>query len=74
MAYNGCVELWWAEEDADYIRNRSTRYRGALDLEPGWTQEVMVDEHLVELSPYRRRGSVRPGSLATPRRQVGCSW
>jgi hypothetical protein len=39
-------------EDADYIRHRSTRYRGALDLEPEWTQEVMVDEHLVELSPY----------------------
>lgn len=46
------MELWWAEEDADYIRHRSTRYRGALDLEPEWTQEVMVDEHLVELSPY----------------------
>lgn len=51
MAYDG-VELWWAEEDADYIRSRSTRYRGALDLEPKWTLEVMADEHLVELSPY----------------------
>jgi hypothetical protein len=23
-----------------------------VDFEPGWTQEVMADEHLVELSPY----------------------
>ncbi|WP_141921349.1 hypothetical protein [Halopolyspora algeriensis] len=52
MTYDGGVELWWAEEDADYIRNRPTRYRDALDLEPEWTREMMVDEHLVELSPY----------------------
>ncbi|MBA2323046.1 MAG: hypothetical protein H0V92_03145 [Pseudonocardiales bacterium] len=52
MTYNGPVELWWADEDADYIRSRSARYRGAVDLEPEWTQEVMADEYLVELSPY----------------------
>lgn len=46
------MELRWTEEDADYIRHRSARYPGALDIEPAWTQEVMVDEHLVELSPY----------------------
>jgi hypothetical protein len=46
------VELWWADEDADYIRSRSARYPGAMDVEPEWTQEVMADEHLVELSPY----------------------
>jgi hypothetical protein len=23
-----------------------------MDLDPEWTQEVMADEHLVELSPY----------------------
>jgi hypothetical protein len=45
------VHLWWADEDADYIRSRSTRYRGA-DLDPEWTQELMADEHVVELSPY----------------------
>lgn len=44
--------MWWADEDADYIRGRSTRYLGALNVEPAWTQEVMADEHLVELSPY----------------------
>jgi hypothetical protein len=52
MTYDEAVELWWADEDADYIRSRSARYRGAVDLEPEWTQEMMADEHLVELSPY----------------------
>lgn len=52
MAYDGLVQLWWADEDADYIRSRSARYRGAVDLEPEWTQEVIADEYLVELSPY----------------------
>jgi len=66
MTYDGCVELWWAEEDADYIRKRSARYQGALDLEPEWTREVMADEHLVELSPY-------PASqMGAP--QAVCSW
>ena len=46
------MDLWWADEDADYIRGRSTRYPGALNVEPAWTQEVMADEHLVQLSPY----------------------
>ncbi len=52
MTYTERVELWWADEDADYVRSRSERHRGALDLEPAWPQEVMADEYLVELSPY----------------------
>jgi len=52
VTYNERVELLWADEDADYIRSRSTRYPGAVNIEPGWTQEVMADQHLVELSPY----------------------
>lgn len=52
MAYAKGVELWWTGEDADYIRSRSDRYRGAANVEPEWTQEVTADEHLVELSPY----------------------
>lgn len=52
LTYDPLVEVWWADEDANYIRSRSTRYPGAVDLEPEWTQEVMADEHLVELSPY----------------------
>jgi hypothetical protein len=39
MPYDEWGELWWAEEDADYIRSRSARYPGAVDLEPEWTQE-----------------------------------
>jgi hypothetical protein len=46
------VELLWAEEDAEYIGSRSARYRGALDIELEWTQEVMADDHLVEVFPY----------------------
>ena len=30
-------DLWWREEDADYIRHRSDRYPGATDLEVDWT-------------------------------------
>ena len=46
------MRLWWADEDADYIRTRSARYRDAIDIQPEWTQEVLADERLVELSPY----------------------
>lgn len=46
------MELWWTDDDADYIRSRSARYRRAANLEQEWTQEVMADEHLLELSPY----------------------
>jgi len=74
MAYDGLVQLWWADEDADYIRSRSARYRGAVDLEPEWTQEVIADEYLVELSRTRPRGSARPGSSATRHLPVGRSW
>lgn len=52
LAYNMSVELRWAEEDAAYIRSRSARYPGALDIDPTWTQEVVADENLIELSPY----------------------
>jgi len=52
MTYDGPVHLWWADEDAEYIRSRSARYRGGMDLEPEWTQELMADERLLELSPY----------------------
>lgn len=52
MTYTYGVRFWWADEDAAYIRSRSTRYPGGLDIEPEWTQEVLADEWLVELSPY----------------------
>ncbi len=74
MAYAGLVELCWAEEDADYIRSRSARYRGAVDLEPAWTQEVITDQHLVELSQYPASRVGASGSSATRQLSVGCSW
>lgn len=46
------MHLWWTDEDSDYIRSRSERYQGGMDLQPAWTQELMSDEHLVQLSPY----------------------
>jgi hypothetical protein len=44
----------WAAADAVYIRTRSQRYPGALDIELEWTQEVLLDDHLLELDPYPR--------------------
>jgi hypothetical protein len=29
--------LWWADEDADYIRTRAARYRDAIDIQPELT-------------------------------------
>lgn len=74
MTYDRIVELRWADEDGDYIRSRSARYRGALDLEPEWTQEVMADDCVLEVSPYPASRVARRGSSATRRRRGGCSW
>lgn len=46
------MEIGWAEEDAVYIRTRSHRYRGALDIDVEWTREVLADDRLVEVAPY----------------------
>ena len=39
--------LWWDEEDADYIRRRSDRYPGALNIEPEWTLEAAADPRAI---------------------------
>lgn len=44
--------MQWAAEDADYIRCRSDRYPGAMNIESEWTQEVIDDDHVIELNPY----------------------
>ena len=51
-SYNCFVEFVWTEHDAAYIRSRSARYPGALDVELDWTQEVLTDANLLELSPH----------------------
>jgi hypothetical protein len=54
-------ELWWRDEDAEYIRHRSSRYPGATDLEPAWTLEAAADPRRVVLDPdpKSRTGAVR---------------
>ena len=54
-------ELWWRDEDAEYIRHRSSRYPGATDLEPAWTLEAAADPRRIVLDPdpKSRTGAVR---------------
>jgi len=54
-------ELWWRDEDAEYIRHRSSRYPGATDLEPAWTLEAAADPRCIVLDPdpKSRTGAVR---------------
>lgn len=33
----------WDETVAQHIRTRSTRYDGAVDIDPAWTNEVLAD-------------------------------
>lgn len=33
----------WNDEAAEHIRVRSTRYDGAVDIDPAWTSEVVID-------------------------------
>lgn len=72
-SYNRGVDLYWADEDAAYIRSRSARYSGALDIEPAWTWEVLADDRLVELSPIRHRALARADSSGTRRPRGRCS-
>ena len=46
--------LWWDEEDAEHIRTRSTRYPGAIDLEPEWTLEAAADPDCLVHEPDTR--------------------
>jgi len=46
--------LWWDEEDAAHIRERSARYPGAEDIEPPWTLEAAIDPHRVVRDPDPR--------------------
>ncbi len=54
-------DLWWRDEDADYIRHRSDRYRGATDLDVDWTLEAAADPRRVvhDPDPKSRSGAVR---------------
>lgn len=54
-------DLWWREEDADYIRHRSDRYPGAIDIEVDWTLEAAADPRRIvhDPNPKSRSGAVR---------------
>ena len=47
----GVAGLWWEDEDADYIRRRSDRYPGALNIEPEWTLEAAADPRAIVRNP-----------------------
>ncbi|MFZ0117930.1 MAG: hypothetical protein WAL99_00435 [Pseudonocardiaceae bacterium] len=47
----GVAGLWWDDEDADYIRRRSDRYPGALNIEPEWTLEAAADPRAIVRDP-----------------------
>jgi len=58
----GVVEdLWWRDEDADYIRRRSDRYPGATNIDPDWTLEAASDPRRIvhDPDPKSRTGAVR---------------
>jgi hypothetical protein len=54
-------DLWWREDDADYIRHRSDRYPGAIDIEVEWTLEAAGDPRRIvhDPDPKSRSGAVR---------------
>lgn len=43
--------ITWSAEASEYLRTRSSRYEGALDIEPQWTPEVLADPDLVAFDP-----------------------
>lgn len=54
-------DLWWREQDADYIRTRGERYPGATRIEPEWTLEAAADPQRVVHDPdlRSRSGAIR---------------
>ena len=50
-------DLWWRDQDADYIRRRGERYPGATGIEPGWTLEAAQDPRRIVRDPDPRSRS-----------------
>ncbi len=50
--------MWWDAESTDYVRSRSRRYPGGLDLEPDWATEVLQDPDLVAFEPDPKDSSL----------------
>jgi hypothetical protein len=53
MCHKVCVTigLWWDDEDVEHIRRRSSRYPGAVNIEPAWTLEAAADPHRITRDP-----------------------
>lgn len=53
--------LFWDDASAQYVRSRSSRYPGGLNVEPEWCQEALSDVDLVafEPDPKSRMGASR---------------
>jgi hypothetical protein len=43
--------IQWDAAGASYIRNRSQRYPGAVDIETQWTKEALEDSDMVAFEP-----------------------
>ncbi|MDQ2814314.1 MAG: hypothetical protein M3Z75_21215 [Actinomycetota bacterium] len=54
-------DLWWHDQDADYIRRRGERYPGASRIEPEWTLQAASDPGRVvrDPDPRSRRSAIR---------------
>ncbi len=54
-------DLCWRDADAEYIRRRSDRYPGAVNIEPAWTVVAATDPRRIERDPdpKSRVGAVR---------------
>lgn len=54
-------DLWWREQDAEYIRRRGARYPGATGIEPEWTVEAAaVPRRIVrDPDPKSRSSAIR---------------
>lgn len=51
FVYAGKVEVQWSAEAIEHLA-RSTRYPGAIDLEPDWVREAVDDVDAVQVDPY----------------------
>lgn len=54
-------DLWWRDEDAEYIRHRNDRYPGATNIEPDWTWEAAADPRRIvhDPDPKSRTAAIR---------------
>lgn len=55
------MKVQCAAADAEYIRTRSSRYPGAIDIEVDWADEVVADPGALttDPDPHSRTGAVR---------------